>query len=70
MVMWVFLKLFLEEHDNGIDLMTKIILISFWHLKDKIKTPVHCQLALQLKQLLDICLVWRFSPIEEGLNVF
>jgi hypothetical protein len=42
-----FSEIFLEEHDNGIDLMTKIQPNPVWNLKDKIKTPVRCKLALQ-----------------------
>jgi hypothetical protein len=47
MVMWVLLNLFLEEHDIGIDMLTKIQSNSVWNLRDKIKTSVHCELALQ-----------------------
>jgi hypothetical protein len=32
-------EIFVEEHDYGIDLMTKNHPDPFWHLKDKIKTP-------------------------------
>jgi hypothetical protein len=66
--MWVFMIFFVEEHDYGIDLMTKNHPDPFWHLKDKIKTPVCCKLALQFKHLLDIHLVWRLSPVNEGSN--
>jgi hypothetical protein len=45
--MWVFLKLFVEDNDNGIDLLTKFQLDPVWHLRDKIKAPVHFQLALE-----------------------
>jgi hypothetical protein len=65
-----FSEIFLEEHDYGIDLMTKNHPDPFWHLKDKIKTPVHCKLVLQFRQLLDIRLVWRLPPVKEGSNDF
>ena len=39
--MGVFMKCFVEEHDKGIDLLTKIQLDLVWHLKYKIKTPLH-----------------------------
>jgi hypothetical protein len=55
--MWVFLKFFVEEHDIGIDLLTKIHPNPVWHLKDKIKTPVRCELACEL------------AEEEEGLEV-
>jgi len=45
--MWVFLKFFVEEHDHGIDLLTKFQPDPTWHSRDIIKTPVHCKLALQ-----------------------
>jgi hypothetical protein len=35
-----------EEHDIGIDILTKIQPNRVWNLRDKIKTPVHWQLAL------------------------
>jgi hypothetical protein len=41
-----FSEIFLEEHDIGIDMLTKIQPNPVWHLRDKIKTPVHCELAL------------------------
>jgi hypothetical protein len=44
--MWVFLKFFVEEHDIGIDMLTKIQPNPVWNLRDKIKTPVLCELAL------------------------
>jgi hypothetical protein len=45
-------EIFLEEHDYGIDLMTKNQPDPFWHLKDKIKTPVRCKLALQTQTVI------------------
>jgi hypothetical protein len=59
MVMWVFLKIFVEENDNGIDLLTKFQPDPVWNLRDKIKTPVanwHCNL---------FCIVFGYSPCLE-----
>jgi hypothetical protein len=40
-----FSEIFVEEHDIGIDMLTKIQPNPVWHLRDKIKTPVRCELA-------------------------
>jgi hypothetical protein len=54
MVMWVFMNVFVEEHDNGMDLLTKIHPNLVWHLKGKIKAPMHCELAEEERWRLDI----------------
>jgi hypothetical protein len=48
--MWIFLNLFLEEHDIGIDPLTKIQPNLVWNLRDKMKTPVCCELHCELDE--------------------
>jgi hypothetical protein len=60
-MMWVFLKFFVEEHDNGIDLLTKFQPNPIWHSRDIIKTPV-----LQTGAANSLfCIVVGYSPCLE-----
>jgi hypothetical protein len=56
-----FSEIFLEEHDIGIDLLTKFQPDPVWNLRDKIKTPVHCKLATNSL----FCIVFGYSPCLE-----
>jgi hypothetical protein len=56
-VMWVFLKFFVEDHDNVIDLMSKFQPDPVCNSRDIIKTPVHCKLLF--------CIVVGYSPCLE-----
>jgi hypothetical protein len=45
--MWVSFKFFVEENDILVDLLTKFQPDPVCNLRDTIKTPVRCKLALQ-----------------------
>jgi len=48
---WVSLKLFLEEYDILVDLLTKFQPNPFCNLIETIKTPVHCRMCCKFSIL-------------------